>query len=290
MIKKVIKTLLYPHGIIVLFLAALSAVLLVCLLISDDEISAAAIISYTLSAYALTIVCLRLPQIISKIKEFKRNNKLLKAYFERQDTKIKASLVGTFILNSSYGLFNLVLGFVHSSLWYLSLAVYYILIAVVRFLLLSHTRAFKPCEDRCSELKRYRLTAVFLIMINLALSAVLAYMLMLGVTIVHHEITTIAMAAFTFTSLALAIINIASCRKYNSPVFSAAKAVSLTSALVSLITLENAMITVFGDAQNPEFLRIMTAATGAMIELLILVMAVFMAVKSTKELKLNGKK
>ncbi len=289
-LKKIFKTVLYPHNVIVVFLVALSVILLIYPLIARDEIYAVTVGGYALSAYSLLIVCLRLPRIISGIKEFKQNNKILKAYFENPDTKIKVSLTGTFILNASYGLFNLVLGFRHSSLWYSSLAVYYILIAVVRFLLLSHTRAVKPCEDRYSELKRYRLTALFLIMINMALSAVLAYMLNHGITIIHHEITTIAMATFTFTSFTLSIINIVKYRKYNSPVFSAAKVVSLTSSLVSFITLENAMITAFGDAEDTSFLYIMTASIGGAIEIFILFLAVYMTIKSTKELKQYGKK
>ncbi len=50
----------------------------------------------------------------------------------------------------------------------------------------------------------------------------------------HHEITTIAMAAYTFTSFTMAIINVIKYRKYKSPVYSATKAISLSSACVCL--------------------------------------------------------
>ena len=63
----------------------------------------------------------------------------------------------------------------------------------------------------------------------------------------HHEITTIALAAYTFTSLTFAIINTVKYRKYHSPVYSASKAISLASACVSLLTLESTMLTTFGN-------------------------------------------
>ena len=66
---------------------------------------------------------------------------------------------------------------------------------------------------------------------------------------------------------------------------SAAKVVSLTAALVSMLSLETAMLTQFGAADDPVFRRIMTASTGAGISILVLGMAVFMIIRSTKQMK-----
>lgn len=66
---------------------------------------------------------------------------------------------------------------------------------------------------------------------------------------------------------------------------SAAKVVSLTAALVSMLSLETAMLTQFGAVDDPVFRRIMTASTGAGISILVLGMAVFMIIRSTKQMK-----
>jgi hypothetical protein len=102
----------------------------------------------------------------------------------------------------------------------------------------------------------------------------------------HHEITTIALAAYTFTSLTLAIISNIKYRKYNSPVYSAYKAISLASACVSMLTLESTMLTTFGgDTMTAIEQKWMLGATGGAISVLIVTTAVYMIVVGTKKLK-----
>ena len=75
-------------------------------------------------------------------------------------------------------------------------------------------------------------------------------------------------------------------RKYKSPVMSAAKAIKLAAALVSMLSLETAMLTQFGSDENPEtFRQIMTGTTGGAVCIIVLAMAVFMIVRSTRQLR-----
>ena len=101
----------------------------------------------------------------------------------------------------------------------------------------------------------------------------------------HHPVTTIAMAAYTFGALTMAIISVLRYRKYESPVFSAAKAISLAAASVSMLTLEAAMLSTFGGESEEGFYTVMTGATGAAVCLFVLGLAIFMIVRSTKEIK-----
>jgi hypothetical protein len=99
-------------------------------------------------------------------------------------------------------------------------------------------------------------------------------------------ITAIAMAAYTFTSLTTAIINVIKYRKYNSPVYSASKTISLAAALVSMLTLESTMLTTFGgDTMTAIEQKWMLGATGGAISVLIVTTAVYMIVVGTKKLK-----
>lgn len=65
----------------------------------------------------------------------------------------------------------------------------------------------------------------------------------------------------------------------------AVKAISLAAALVSMLSLETAMISAFGEDNGPMFRKIMTASTGAAVFVLILAMAVFTIWHSTKEIQ-----
>ena len=106
----------------------------------------------------------------------------------------------------------------------------------------------------------------------------------------HREITTIMMAAYTFTAFTVAVVNIIQYRKYNSPVYSASKAINLAAACVSMLTLESTMLTTWGQSDDENFRRIMLAATGIAVSLFIVVMAVYMIVQGNKGLSLTKMK
>jgi len=121
---------------------------------------------------------------------------------------------------------------------------------------------------------------------NLALALIIFFMVYWNRTFRHHMITAIAMAAYTFTALTTAIVNVIKYRKYNSPVFSASKAISLAAALVSMLTLESTMLTTFGDGTMAATTqKWMLGATGGAISVLIVATAIYMIVVGTKKLK-----
>ena len=137
------------------------------------------------------------------------------------------------------------------------------------------------------ELIKYRNCGIAFLLMNLALSLMVFFMVYWNRTFEHHEITTIAMAAYTFGSMTMAIMNVVKYRKYNSPVYSASKAISLAAACVSMLTLESTMLTTFSDGtMTLTDRRIMLGATGVAVCAFIIAMAIYMIVQSSKKLKL----
>ena len=99
-------------------------------------------------------------------------------------------------------------------------------------------------------------------------------------------ITAITMAAYTFTTLTTAIINVIKYRKYNSPVFSASKNISFAAACVSMLTLTSTMLTTFNDGTINTFTqKFMLACVGFTVSAVIVIMAIYMIVQSTKKIK-----
>ena len=284
--KRIGRALLYPPFIIPLILLPVSVVLLVHSMVYLDEASAVAICSYVLSAYTLTVWCFRIPDIIKTVKYLRNENKLILRWREDTRLRVNVSLYGTFIWNAAYGVFQLWLGFYHNTFWYYSFAAYYILLAVMRYFLVRFSRANEAGAKLRDELIRYRACGIIFLFMNLSLALIVFFMVYWGRTFVHHEITTIAMAAFTFTSLTLAIINNVKYRKYNSPVYSASKAISLASASVSMLTLESTMLTTFGDGTvDPLTHKILLGSSGGAIIAFVVAMAVYMIVQSTWRLR-----
>ena len=231
--------------------------------------------SYGLSAYALILLCVRLPGIIRFLVNFKKTNTFAVRYFSDVQYRTKLSLYLSTTINLLYAGLHLWTGIHNASIWFYALAVYYAMLALMRFFLLKEARIHELGKDRFWEYLHYRLIAVLLLVLNLALGVICAYVVMENRGFEHHQIVTIAMAAYTFWSLTMAIISIFRYRKYRSPVLSASKHISLASALVSMLSLETAMFASFGGGDAA--LRYwITACSGAAIFSTILALAIYM--------------
>ena len=66
---------------------------------------------------------------------------------------------------------------------------------------------------------------------------------------------------------------------------STTRAVNVAAALISMLSLETAMITQFGDESDTVFRHVMIASTGGSICFIVLSMAVFMILLATKSIK-----
>lgn len=285
--KKLGKTLLYPPMAIMIILIPIATVFLVYSMAFLGTESAVAILSYVLSAYTLTVWCFRLPYLIRFFKTFRAENRYVRIWQNDTRLRVNISLYGALIFNTAYALLQLGMGFWHHSFWFFSLAGYYLCLAVIRFFLLRHTGKYKPGDRMTDELKKYRACGISLLIMNLALALMIFFMVYWNRTFHHHEITTIALAAYTFTSLTFAMINTVKYRKYHSPVYSAAKAISLASACVSLLTLESTMLTTFGnETMSLTGWRILLGVSGGVISAFIIAMAIYMIVTASKKRKL----
>ena len=284
--KKIGKAFLYPHIALMIVLVPISAVLLICSMVFIGTESVIAIISYVLSAYTLTVWCFKVPYLIRFFKNLKKENKFLRKWIEDTRFRVNVSLYSSFFWNTAYALFQLWLGFYHHTFWFYSLGIYYLCLALMRFFLVRHTRKYKARENLLRENIKYRICGWIFLFMNLSLSLIVFFMVYWNRTFVHHEITTIAMAAFTFTSLTFAIINVIKYRKYQSPIYSASKIISLASACVSILTLESTMLTTFGDeSMTLVGRRWLLGATGGAISVFFLVAAIYMIMQSTKAIK-----
>ncbi|MBQ9131461.1 MAG: hypothetical protein IJX62_03175 [Clostridia bacterium] len=284
--KKIGKVLLFPHIAIMILLVPIATVLLVGSMVFIGTESVIAYISYVLAFYTLTVWCFKTPHLIRFFKTFKDENKYARRWQDDARLRVNVSLYGSLAWNALYGLFQLWLGFYHRTVWFCSLGAYYICLGVMRFYLARHTTRYAPGERMRDELAKYRACGWVFLLMNLALALIIFFMVYWNRTFEHHMITAIAMAAYTFTAFTMAIINVIKYQKYNSPVFSASKAISLAAALVSMLTLESTMLTTFSDGTMSAIeQKWMLGATGGVICALIVATAIYMIAVGTKKLK-----
>lgn len=280
------KALLYPGRWVMALLTPIAIACLVTVALTLPAEHPLSIGAYVLSAYTLTVWCFRIPAVIHTIKTFKAENPLARRWLEDERLRVNVSLYSALAGNGLYAILQLGLGITHGSFWFYSLAGYYVCLAIMRYFLLRYTTRHKAGEHLISELLRYRACGYIFLFMNLALSLMIFFMVYFDRTFHHHEITTIALAAYTFTAMTVAIINIVKYRKYQSPAYAASKAIGLAAACVSVLTLEATMLTTFGEAEGIPFRRLMLGLTGGAISFVIITMAIGMIVQSTKKLRL----
>lgn len=283
--KKIANHLLFPPMVLLVLLLPGAAFALVYGFLQLEETDPVRIGSYVLAFYTLTVCCLRIPEICRNFLRFRRENPLLRRWLSDVHLRLRVTLGANVLWNLGYGALQLGLGIYHHSGWFFTLAGYYGCLGILRLMLMVYTLGNQPGENYHRELNHYRRCGWAFLAVNLALSARLFLMLSENRLVRHHEITTIAMATYTFLSLTMATINMVKYRKYNSPVLSASKAISFASALVSLLTLESTMLVTFGETMSPATVNLFMALSGGGVSILILAMAIYMIVLSEKKFK-----
>ena len=284
--KKLGKALLYPNTVLMILLVLVATALLVVSMVFVGTESAIAYVSYVLAAYTLTVWCMKIPDVIRFFKRFKMENKYAQKWLNDTRLRVNVSLYGSFAWNALYGVFQLWLGIYHHTFWFSSLGAYYICLGVMRFFLVRHTQKYAPGERMRTELIKYRACGWVFLVMNLALALIIFFMIYWNRTFRHHMITAIAMAAYTFTSFSMAIVNVVKYKKYNSPVFSASKAISFAAACVSMLTLTSTMLTTFSDGTMDVLTqKMMLGSVGIAVSGVVVTMAIYMIAQSTKKLK-----
>lgn len=284
--KKLGKKLLFPPVAVLPVLLPLAAVWLAGSMVYLEETDPVRIASYVLAFYTLLLWCVWLPEMIRFFRRLKNENKYVKIWLGDVRLRMNVTLTGNVLWNGAYAALQLGLGIYHRSAWFYSLSAYYFLLAGMRFFLVRYTLRHRPGEKMRQELRYYRSCGWIFLLMNLALPGMMLYMILENRRVSHHEITTIAMAAYTFTAFTVSIVSVIRYRRYHSPVLSASRAVSLAAACVSMLTLENVMLTTFGKAEmTPQMRLLFLGSSGGVISVFLIVMAVYMLVQGNKKIR-----
>ena len=237
---------------------------------------------YLIQSYFLIIFII----FIYKILKFELNkiidkNKYLKMY--RDDSKLRnnISLIFSLSLNIIYVLFKFITGIFYKSLWLISFAIYYLILVITRLnLIKTELNKNKTIKD---EYLKYRLSAITLLFINIFLTIVILIIVNQDIIISYNKVITISIAAYTFYLMVSSIANLIKYRKFKSPLILASKVLNVVTSLVSILSLTIAMLGTFG-AEKIKFNETMIMATGGGISIIIIIISLYMIIRSTEYL------
>lgn len=175
-----------------------------------------------------------------------------------------------------YAAFRAVTGVLYGSAWMLSLALCYLLLGGMRaWLAFSyHRRAQRgglPFERRC-----YKKTAWFLLVLNIPAGGVIFLTVAGQAGGAYPGYLVYASATYTFYTATITVLHLVKYRSVGSPVLCAAQALNLVAAMMSVLGLQNAMITQFSG--GGEYRQMMNTLTGSIVYFAVIATAVRMLI------------
>lgn len=288
------KKILFPPIWLGIILTVISTVALVAVFVEGWELTPIAYAVYVVSFYTLMIICLfcwkTIPRYYKGAKSKMYANKYANRYLTDIAFKNHVGLYRSLTINLIYVVVNGVSGIIYSTCWFGIFAVYYAIMAIMRFLLVRYVRRNKIGENRLGELKCSRICAYILMTVNLALSGAVLMMVYYNRGFSYQGVLIYVVALYTFYITTTAIIDLVKYRKYHSPVMSVTKIIKMAAALFSMLFLETAMFAQFGADTSPETQRIMIMATGGGISVVVVTMSVYMILRTSKEIKMIKQK
>lgn len=287
--KKLAKKSLFPPLWLTAVLTVLCTVALVLIFVKKLEESPLAYAVYVVSFYTVCVISIflgiTLPKKYKSIKQKVYNHPIGNRYMTDITFKTHISLYFSLAVNLLYVGVNIISFVLYRSMWFVILASYYTVLAVMRFILVRFVREIGIGKDRLSALKRSRLCGIILLAVNFALSGAVLMMVYQNKGYDYHGILIYIMAMYTFFITTQSILNLIKYKKIGSPVMSMSKIINMTAALVSMLNLETAMFSQFGADMSQENKRLMIILTGAAISIIVVTMALYSIIKNTKEIK-----
>lgn len=287
--KMILMKLLYPPKWVLFLIPPMSFTALALIFASENTESVSAYVLYCLSAYSLTVWILATPKLIRKMKATVADNRTVQRirhsefgsrYFGDLAFRGSISIYQGMTINFLYVIFRIAAGIRYTSVWFISMAVYYLVLGALRaHLIFSYRHRDTEREIRC-----YRQTAWLLFLLNIPMGGMILLMVRTNSGYSYPGYIIYLSAMYTFYTMTMSIINLVKFRKLGSPILSAAKVLNFISAMMSILGLQTAMIAQFS-ANEESYRRMMNTITGGVVYGIVIAVAIYMLLHSRSSRK-----
>lgn len=278
--RKLLQKLLHPPGWVLVFVPLLSFAALAAVFIRQCPENILVYLIYSLSAYSLTIWLAALPGLTKRAKSAMMGSKLMRKaaaspimgrYFKDLAFRGSISIYQGIAVNLFYVAFRIMAAIRYASVWFLSMAVYYLVLGGLRaYLIVCYRRRTPELEHRC-----YHTTAWLLFLLNIPMGGMIVLMIRTNSGFSYPGYIIYLSVLYTFYTMVTSVLNIVKFRKLGSPVLSAAKVLNFISAMMSILGLQTAMISRFSE-HGENYRRMMNAITGGFVYGIVILIAIYM--------------
>lgn len=228
-----------------------------------------------------------------KVKERISRNRFGKMFLEHYGFKTLVFAFLSLFISVAFAVFNGVIGVLERSLWYGALAAYYITLVLFRSGVIIADRV---CNKRLGDGEKlltaqnriHLASGAFLVVTEIAMAAAVTQMVMFEVPVDKGEIMAITNAAYAFTKITMAILNLVKAKKFADPVSQSLRCLNFADACMSMVSLTVVLLTTFQDGDGETFMLTMKACVGFAACALVLALATYMIITSVKKLRNNS--
>lgn len=187
-----------------------------------------------------------------------------------------------------FALYNGYLGLCYESVWHGSISVFYLLLMVIRGIVLlteKQNRTRSEAEQNRCRRRTALISSILLLALDLALILPISMMTVLDKPVSMGIIPSIAMATYTAWKITMASIHIARQRRRSrgNILVAELRTVNFIDALVAILTLQNTLIMVNQTTGDKHAMLPVSAASSAVIYVVIVTITLRMLQKSLRE-------
>lgn len=291
------KRILHPPiwaQILTFIITVVSAVGALLMLLVDYNASALAIVAYTLFgiagvslAYSVYLIIPLFPKMKSGIVTWLESRDFTYLMLRSFGFRTLIFAIGSFAMSLLFSGFNAYMGIANRSIWYGALAAFYIALAFLRGgVLFYHKNRLgkeKTQNDEYVKAKVYRNSGVITLILNVALSAAIAQMIFSNAHFSYMGWTVFAYAAYAFYKITMSIIALIKAHKQTDLTVRAIRNINLVDALVSILALQTALLTMFSAGEVN--ISLFNTLTGTVVSLLSIAIGIYMIVSASKKIK-----
>lgn len=283
---------LHPPKLILFLLPTVTFTALIFIFVTEKEESWQAYPIYFMSAYSLAVLIAATPKIIKRIKTAIANSRTVhrvsssaigSRYLSDMKFRGRFSIYQGMILNFLYALFRTIAGIRYMSVWFISIAVYYLILGLMRaYLIFCYRR--REIYGLSYEYLCCRRTAWLLLLLNIPMGGMILLMIQTNSSFSYPGYVIYLSALYTFYTMYTSVSNLVRYRRLGSPILSAAKVLNLVSAMMSVLGLQTAMISRFS-TNGEEYRKLMNSITGGFVYGIVIIIAVYMILYAERNRK-----
>ena len=237
-------------------------------------------ILYSLSAYSLTALCIKLPYVIRLERNLQRSHPKTEEILHNEELKFSMELYIEQFINFTYGIFKIISGVIVGSAWIGADGIYNFVQALIQLFQILRRKNPGTIERQW---KSYRFCGVLILLMHLTLIGIVFQMVNWNRVEESGEIMIIATAAFAFYKFISSFIDLAKDRKHIHPVDSSVRMLELSQAIFAIFSLQAGLLHTFGTGERWE--HWLNLAVGCVVCLLTVAMGIYMIRRANREIK-----